>query len=322
MALPSKHWHSRVGRRFKLRDLHILFAVIQSGSMAKAAGPLGMSQPAVSEAIANLESVLGVRLLDRSPRGVEPTIYAEALLKRGHVIFDELKQGLQDIEFLTNPTVGNVRVGCPENLAAGFVPEIIDRLSRRYPRITVEVVTAQTGTQEFRELREREVDCMFGRILRPIADEDIAVEVLGEDRFNVVAGARSRWARRRKIALSELLNEPWIVNPPDNVVSTSLANAFHASRLEPPQQGVISFSLDVRMHLLATGRFLTILSDTALKYNAERWSLKSLPIDLRIPPVPLAIFALKNRTASPVVALFVQHAREVAKSLRRPDRKP
>src|SRR5215475_8618578 len=115
----------RIGRRLKLRDLQILSNVVQQGSMAKAAASLRMSQPTVSEAIANLEAALKVRLLDRSPKGVEPTIYAQALLKRGHVVFDELQQGLRDLEFLANPTVGEVRIGCPENLSAGFVPEII-----------------------------------------------------------------------------------------------------------------------------------------------------------------------------------------------------
>jgi DNA-binding transcriptional LysR family regulator len=110
-------WDQRIGRRLKLRDLQILSSVVQEGSMAKAAAQLRMSQPAVSEAIANLEAALGVRLLDRSPKGVEPTIYAQSLLKRSQVVFDELQLGLRDLKFLANPTVGEVRVGCPENLA-------------------------------------------------------------------------------------------------------------------------------------------------------------------------------------------------------------
>jgi DNA-binding transcriptional LysR family regulator len=314
MPLASDWWDRRFGRRLKLRDLQILFAVMQWGSMSKAAGYLRMSQPAVSEAITNLESFLGVRLLDRTPRGIEPTIYAEAMLRRGRVVFDELAQGLQDIEFLTNPTVGTVRIGCPEGLAAGFVPAIIDRLTREHPNITVEVTTAQTGTQEFRELRERNVDCMLGRTLKPVLDEDIAVEILAEDQFRVVTGARSPWARRRKVELTDLVNEHWILTPPNNVVSSSLARAFSAHGLELPRRGVVSFSLDVRMHLLATGRFLTLMGSLALQYNAKRWGLTALPVDVHIPSTPIAAFTLKGRTVSPVTRLFMEHAREVAKS--------
>src|SRR5262245_32081806 len=174
MARSGQDWESRIGRRLKLRDLHILFTVVQWGSMAKGATHLGMSQPAVSGAIASLEDALRVRLLDRSPRGIEPTVYARALLKRGHIVFDELKQGIRDIEFLADPTVGEVRIGCPESMAAGFVPAVVDLLSRRYPQIAVHVVAAQTGEQEFRELRERSVDLMLGRLLQPLSDDEIA----------------------------------------------------------------------------------------------------------------------------------------------------
>ena len=107
-------WESQIGRRLRFRDLYVLFTAVQCGSMAKAAAQLGVSQPSISEVIADLEHALGVRLLDRSPTGIEPTIYASALLKRSRIAFDELKQGIKDIEFLADPTVGELRVGCPE----------------------------------------------------------------------------------------------------------------------------------------------------------------------------------------------------------------
>src|SRR6267142_3710578 len=135
MVKATPDWESRIGRRLRLRDLHILSAVVQWGSMAKAASHLAMSQPAVSEAIANLEAALGVRLLDRTPRGVEPTLYASALLKRGLVVFDELRQGIKEIEFLADPTVGEVRVGCIESLTAGFMPEVFGQFPRQYSRV-------------------------------------------------------------------------------------------------------------------------------------------------------------------------------------------
>jgi len=303
----------RLDRRLKLRELQVLAVVVECGSMVKAAGQLGMSQPAVSAAIANLEGALGVRLLDRSPRGIEPTIYSKALLKRGRVAFDELRQGLRDIEFLSDPAAGEVRVGCPEGTAAGFVPAVIDRLTQLHPRVVVHVVTAQTGTQVFRELRERNVDIMLGRLFRPTVDEDINVEVVGRDRLFVVTSSQNPWARRRKISLAELAGEPWIFYPVDNVVGSFHADVFRRNGLELPPRHVISFSLDVRMHLLATGRYLTMLGSQVLQYNSERWSLKRLPIDLRAPELPIAVFTLKNRTISPVAQLFIEHVRTLAK---------
>jgi DNA-binding transcriptional LysR family regulator len=314
----SRAIHERensIGRRLRLRDLQLLSTVVQWGSMAKAAAHLGISQPSISEAIANLEGALGVRLLDRSPRGVEPTIYATALLKRGQVAFDELSQGIRDVQFLADPTSGEVRIGCPETLTAGFLPAIIDRLSRSYPQVVVRVVHADSATLEFRELRERQIDLMLGRIMGPgpIADDELQAEVLFEERYYVVAGAASPWARRRKVALAELVNEPWIHMPPENPLSSLLAEAFHAHGLEVPKESVSSFSMHLRIHLLATGRFLTIIPHSMLRFNAERWSLKALPIDLGTQQRSGAIITLKHRTLSPVVQLFIDHAREAAK---------
>lgn len=188
MPRPIMEWESRIGQRVRLRDLYILSAVAEAGSMAKAAIRLRMSQPSVSEAIANLESALRVRLLDRSPRGVEPTTYANALLRRGRIVFDELNQGVRDIEFMANPAAGEVRIGCPENLASGFVPSVIADVSRLYPKITFQVVPVEPVAMRFRELRERSVDLMVGRVLNPPLDDDLHADVLFEDRLIVAAG--------------------------------------------------------------------------------------------------------------------------------------
>src|SRR5437868_5592702 len=155
-------WSERIGRRIKLRDLHILLAVVQCKSMAKAAEQLAVSKPVVSKVIADLERVLGVRLLERDRHGAEPTVYGAALLKRSAAVFDELREGVKDIAFLADPAAGDVRIGCSLLLAATFVSAIIDRLSRRYPRVMFHLVTTQVEALH-RELAERNVDCLITR---------------------------------------------------------------------------------------------------------------------------------------------------------------
>src|SRR6185436_9445204 len=112
--LKRIEWHSQIGRRLHLRQLHVFSVVAERGSMAKAAAQLGVSTPTVSEIIADLEHGLGVRLLDRNAKGVEPTKYGDALLKRTRIIFDELKQSINDIEFLADPTTGEIRIASPQ----------------------------------------------------------------------------------------------------------------------------------------------------------------------------------------------------------------
>jgi DNA-binding transcriptional LysR family regulator len=313
MARAPLEWESRIGRRLRLRDLYILSTVVRWGSMAKAAEHLAVSQPAVSDAIANLEAALAVRLLDRSPQGVKPTIYADALLKRGDVVFDELRQGIRDIEFLANPAAGEVQVGCPESLAF-LSSAIINRISQRYPDVIVHILTTQPATLEFRELRERKVDLLLGRISTPLMDDDIDVEVLFEDRLFVVTGVHNRWTGRKKIELAELMNERWLLLPADNVLSSLIAQAFQARGLNVPRASVTA-DIHVRIHLLTTGCFLTVLPDSLLQFIARRWSLKTLPTDLSIQAPALSVITLKNRTLSPVARLFIESAREVAKSI-------
>src|SRR5246127_2730790 len=114
-------WDDRVKRRLRLRDLDILMAVIETGSMGKAARRLNISQPAVSKAVVELEDALGVKLVDRSRRGVTPTPYGLALAKRSVAIFNDLRQGVQDIDFLADPTKGEIRIGTTEPIAMAIV---------------------------------------------------------------------------------------------------------------------------------------------------------------------------------------------------------
>src|SRR5882757_6056312 len=174
-------WSERIGRRIRLRDLHILLAVVQCKSMAKAAEHLAISKPVVSKSIADLEHVLGVRLLERDRHGAEPTVYGAALLKRGTTVFDELREGVKDIEFLTDPATGEVRIGSPPFLAASFASAVVDRLSRRYPRIVYHLVVVQTEQEMLlRDLHERNVDLLIARRFVPIADVQLDFEFLFE----------------------------------------------------------------------------------------------------------------------------------------------
>ena len=186
----------RIGRRMKLHDLHVLIAVVQAGSMSKAAQVLNTTQPAISRSIADLEQTIGVRLLDRGRHGAEPTEYGRALLEGGVAMFDDLRQAVKNIEFLADPTVGEIKIGTHDPLIAGVLPTVFDRLRKRYPRISIQVIAAPTNAQQFRDLRERRIDLVLGRTTPPI-EEDIHVEVLFHDRAIVVAGPKSKWTGRR-----------------------------------------------------------------------------------------------------------------------------
>jgi DNA-binding transcriptional LysR family regulator len=304
----------RIGRRMTLNDLHVLMTVAQAGSMNKAAVLLNTTQPAVSRSIGELERAIGVQLLDRGPQGVEPTNYGRVLLDGGAAVFDDLRQTLKSIEFLADPTVGEVRVGCNPFLAASLVSAVVDRLSRRYPRIVFRLVTAYAETLH-RELVERNVDLLIARIFSSIADERLNYEFLFDDSYSVVVGAQNRWVGRRRIQLAELVNEPWVLPPPESGLGAIAMEAFRASGLDYPRTSVIGEPVDVRITLLATGRFISIFPASVLRFSAMCPELRILPVKHSMSRVPVGIVTLKNRTLSPLAQLFIDSAREVAKPL-------
>jgi DNA-binding transcriptional LysR family regulator len=310
--MPS--WTDRIGRRVKLRDLHILMEVVQWGSMVKAAKHLGISTPVVSKTIADIEHALGVPLLDRHPLGIEPTRYGRALIKRSIVVFDELRQGVKDIEFLADPTVGEVRIGNTAPMAVGFVPAIIERINRRHPRVLFHVMQADFDTM-LRELRAREIDLVIGRPAAPISDEDLDAKVLFSDQHFVVAGLQNRWTGRRKIKLAELIQEPWCLPLVDSIPRSAIIAAFRAAGLDAPRAVVSATGTQLHAYLLATGRFISTLPVSIIHFSGKNAAFKVLPVDLPVQLSPVFIVTLRNRTPNPAAQLVIDCAHEVARPL-------
>jgi DNA-binding transcriptional LysR family regulator len=312
-------WDSQIGRRLRLRDLHVFFIVAQRGSMAKAAAQLGVSTPTVSEVIADLEHGLGVRLLDRSPKGVEPTRYGHALLKRTLVVFDELKQCIKDIEHLSDPTAGEIRIASPLAIAFTVIPHVLERFAKEYPRVIVyfDEVASASATRDFRDLRDRKYDLILGRGGTGQDEErlsdDLNIETLFDDRLVIAAGTNSKWAaRRHKIDLAEVVDELWIMQPPHSWNHRVLSDVCRASGLALPKATLVTLSMSVITHFLAGGRYITAMPRSVAYFK----SLKVLPVDLPPQPWPVNIVTLKNRTLSPAVEHFIHCARDFTRPMR------
>jgi DNA-binding transcriptional LysR family regulator len=276
-------WDERTKRRLKLRDLDILLAVVETGSMGKAAKGLNISQPAVSKAIVELEDALGVRLLDRGRRGVVPTAYGLAPAKHSVTIFNDLRYGIQAIDFLSDPTRGEIRIGATEPIATAIVLPAIDRLSRKYPQISFHVVPGDTASL-YKDVSERSIELAICRMIGRLPAE-LAADVLFYDAFSIVTSAKNPMTRRR------------------------------ANGQEPPRPTVASLSINIQNELLATGRFLTVLPGFMLRVMPRNLALKALPVALPNSPMPIGLVTLKNRTLTPLAQLFIENVRALAKPL-------
>jgi DNA-binding transcriptional LysR family regulator len=268
--------------------------------------------------IAELEHNIGAKLFDRGRRGVEPTVYAHALLSRSRAAFDELRQGLRDIEFLADAETGEVRIGSTTATTDVLLPPLLHRFSQRYPRVIVHVEEVPRPAMDVSGLRDRKFDLILGRLMMPVTDPamaDLSIEALFHEQLVIAAGRRNPWARRSEIDLAELVDEPWVLPPADSWNYRGLAEAFTARGLSPPKSTLVTHSTPLRTYLLAHGPHLTSIGSSAVLLNQNRQLLKLLPVDLPVRPLHIAVLRLANRTLSPVVDRFVECAREVAKSI-------
>ncbi len=155
-------------------------------------------------------------------------------------MFDDLRRAVQTIDFLADPTAGEVRIGSSALLAASFVAAVVDRLSQRYPGIVFHLVTGQAL---HRELTGRNVDLLIVRRFGPIADERLDFEFLFDDLFVIAAGAQNPWVRRRKVELADLADEFWVLPPAGSVIASVVKEAFRAKGLDYPRTRVVTESL-------------------------------------------------------------------------------
>jgi DNA-binding transcriptional LysR family regulator len=305
----------QVARRIKLRDFRILLAVADAGSMSKAAHRLAVSHPVVSKTIADLEHMLDTRLFDRSSKGVTPTMFGRALMDCGVAMFDDLHRGLRQIEFLADPTAGELRIGATGPAIDGLVLAAMEPLLSRYPKIQFNAFEGDAATL-YRALHERKIELAVSRPFRSSShhEQEFVSQAFFDEHFFAVAGSKSHWARRRKIELAELLDVPWVMPEYDNPAGSLIADGFRSEGILLKAR-VVSNSLAVRIRLVATKGFLTMLPGSMLHFGAKGLPVRALPVTLPIKSQKYEIVTLKNRTLSPVAMTFIESLRAMAKSL-------
>lgn len=313
-------WAGQVGRRLRLRDLHVFMTAARLASMAQAARELGVSQPVISETIAVLENALGVRLLDRTRTGVVPTAYGSALLKRSTSAFDELRQGVRDIEYLADPAVGELHIGCPESIAAGFLQPVITRFTASHPKVVLNVETVSSWSFAAR-LSERTLDLVVTRggwpVDKPSLSEELVIETLFEDRLAVAVGVGHPLARRRKVRLTDLSGLPWALTSWNLRL---VEEAFKAAGLPRPRVHMKTLSVHLRAQMAAALNCATALPSSVLLLHGDDLGLKVLPLELPSRDWPILAVTVRNRMLSPVVEHFLADARAVARSLENQER--
>lgn len=266
-------------RRVTLRELRLLAVIARSGSILRAAQEVGLTQPAVSKALADLEEALGVRLFDRNNRGVEPTPHGRVFVRRALAVFDEMRHAVEELNFLTDSTSGEIRVGGTPTMCGGFLSHAVAAMELERPGIRYKLVELESE-RLVAEIRARFIDIGIGREPLARSDDDLSFERLFDDPLYVVAGADHPLARRRRITPAELAGQRWVLPMPEAPVSQQLRDVFERQGASMPASIIASMSVLVRYELLSTNRFLTVLYGSMLQFGSMPSNLRILPVEL------------------------------------------
>jgi DNA-binding transcriptional LysR family regulator len=259
-----------------------------------------------------MEHVVGASLLERSSQGVELTESGRILVARGRVIFDEVREGLKDIEAVADPAQGNLRIGAADPLTI-VVAEIIADISSKYPRIDYQVTINDADTT-LRQLRDRELDVVLTRWNPETTPDDLSCEILFHSPLAVLASKSHPLVKRRKLNLKGLMGERWTLSPPDSYFGRIVADVFRRKKLELPRSIVSTISIHMRVDLLASGDFISVLPTYILRHQGNSAWLRALDVNLN-EVGPIAAITLKKRRPAGTLSLFQETSRRVCKAI-------
>jgi DNA-binding transcriptional LysR family regulator len=176
------------------------------------------------------------------------------------------------------------------------------------------VLHEDIATQQFDNLRNRKAELVFGRLPAPMTEPDLVAEMLFDDPNVVIAGSRSRWAKRRNPKLADLVGEPWVLAQPGSLSRSLHDEVFRGSGLEVPSARVLSVSLHLHLRLIETGLWLGLIPDCVMRFGGKQPQVKVLPIKVPSPPAPVGFLTVKDRTLTPLAERFIACSRKVANS--------
>jgi DNA-binding transcriptional LysR family regulator len=303
--------------RFHLKTRQLVFLVHldDERSVARAALATGLTQPAASKLLRQVESTLGVRLFDRHARGVAPTSYGEILLRRARLALAELGLAREEIAALRSGVSGKVAIGTILNPGTNLVPVAVARMKQRYPAI-VAYIELDSSKKLVEKLLQGDLDLVVGRVLDSLRSDELVYEPLAADEPHaVIARAQHPLAGGKELRLDDLAEQPWIFPLAGSLLRDKLTAMFIQHGLPLPTNIVETVSLPVISTLLHNSNMVVALPEETV---ASACSEGTLTVLARSLPLGLGAFGLIRRRRqkhSPAAQLMANTLRELAREL-------
>ena len=294
--------------QIKTRQLVLLAHLDRERSVLHAAEAVGMSQPAASKLLHELESALGVPLFERHARGVEPTVYGTVLLRHAHSVLAEMQRAQEEIDALQRGESFRVAIGCVMSPATDLLPRALGLLVQRHPRMVVSVET-DTSRPMVAKLHEGRFDIVVGRILDTEGAEDLAFEALADEPHSLIAREGHPLLERARLQLDDLVDLTWILPPRESVLRERINAMFLQRGLTLPRRIVETASVPLITNLLRSSDMVVALPAEVVRPYCDAGMLRVLPIEIHVRMDSFGFITRRHHPLSP-------HAREALGALR------
>lgn len=304
---------ANLARHVKLRELRVFISVAEHGSLRRAAESLHVTQPAVTMTIAELESVLGVRLLDRTPQGITLTPHGHNFLKRAEAIFGELRLAAEEVQSISDGAEGSLHLGSVPMPASGVIPAALALMHSRFPRVFISAMEGNEATLA-EALRSRRIDLFLAR--RPLSqrNDGLTYEMLYEDPLCIVASPTHPMSQERKIRFADLANQQWILPPQGTGFHDHIRRVLTELGSEVPKRAIETLSIPIMYGMLASGEYLAFATRSQYRFTAMRPLLRQLTVELPEIAAPICSVTLEGRHLTATGMRFLECLRDLLNS--------
>ena len=282
----------RLLARARLRHLQTLVLVAELASFRKAGQAIGMTQPAVSQVVADIEALLGVELFQRHARGARPTAICRELLPAARQAIHALGMGLEAVTARIAHGGGTIRLGASGPAMSGLLADALPTFARRHPSIHVRVAELPSDFLGL-HIPPGESDLIACRC--PVVVPDgWSFTTLREDRYVIACRPEHRLARRRRVTMDELADETWLPPPVSTAARRFFDESFAARGLEPRYCNVTTSATPILWAMLRSQDLIMLLPFSAVRQLTEARQLTTIAIDEPMPFDPLGLLRPDN----------------------------
>ncbi|OXC77036.1 LysR family transcriptional regulator [Caballeronia sordidicola] len=311
MAQSYSNWFVRA--RLKTRQLMLLAAMEEEGNVRRAADVLGMTQPAASRLLKELEDVLEVRLFDRTPHGMHATLYGEVMIRHARMVLSNLDQAHDEISALRAGLAGQVQIGAIAAAAATMVPLAIARVKALYPQLQI-WLQVETSDVMLPLVAEGHLDIMIGRVLERQGQFKDAVryEPIAEEPLCVVVRPGHPLEQATGLTMHDIVNAGWVLHPPGSVLRHRFDMVFSQIGLGSPQNVVNTNNILAISGILLQSDMLAVMPEEVARQYEEFGTLKRLAIELPCRMDAFGIITRQTQLLSPAATVVLQALHDAA----------